>query len=80
MTCTPPHDPDDPQGHLNALEAAWLATDSTVARCPHCTVTSRMLPMPGAAWGLDVSHEPGCPENTDYDDEEPTLGLTSEAW
>jgi hypothetical protein len=59
------HDFTDPLSQLNAIEMAWLAADSTVSHCDHCQVTHRMLPMMGTAWGLDVSHEPHCPEQDD---------------
>lgn len=63
------HDHSDPLSYLNAIEAAWLASDSHVPRCPHCHVSYRMLPMTGNAWGLEVFHEPDCPE---HDDNQPS--------
>lgn len=58
----PPHDYDDPLGHLNGLEMArYLATHTL---CPHCHATGKPLPMSGTAWGLDVTHERGCPDAT----------------
>jgi hypothetical protein len=61
----PPHDPDDPQGHLNAIEAIWLASEEGVLTCPHCHLTKRMLPMSGNGWGVELEHQPGCPEHDD---------------
>jgi hypothetical protein len=69
------HDSDDPLAYLNAIEAIWLAADSTRPRCPHCRVEERMLPMTGNGWGLDVFHEVGCPDNPD-DEPQPTPPVT----
>lgn len=57
------HDHADPRSYINAIEMAWLASDSTVPRCLSCNVTYRMLPMTGAAWGLEVFHEAHCREH-----------------
>jgi hypothetical protein len=59
------HDFDHPHSHMNAVEMAWLAADSTVPLCPYCKATGKMLPMTGAAWGLDVHHEDTCPRHED---------------
>jgi hypothetical protein len=59
------HDHSDPLSYLNAIEAAWLASDSHITRCLHCHVTYRMLPMTGTAWGLEVFHQDHCPEHDD---------------
>ncbi len=60
----PPHDYEDPREYLNALE--WAAYADMHVLCRHCHATAELLPMVGTAWGLDVTHEPGCPDN--YDD------------
>lgn len=54
------HDFTHPLSHLNALEMAWLAADSTNPLCPTCSAVATMLPMAGCAWGLDVTHEDDC--------------------
>lgn len=59
------HDFTDPLSYLNAIETAWLASDSLIPRCPTCTEERRMLPMPGNGWAVDVIHEPHCPEHED---------------
>ena len=59
----PPHDHDDPQSYLNALEMAVY--EATTIRCVHCHATGKMLPMSGAAWGIEVFHEDDCPEHED---------------
>lgn len=64
------HDFTDPLGHLNALEAAWLAADSSNALCPHCSAMAVMLPMSGNGWGLDVTHEEHCPVICETDPDE----------
>ena len=61
------HDYDDPQAWLNGLEAALLA--ATGITCRHCHVTAKPLAMGGTGWGVEVFHEPGCP---DHDDNLPT--------
>lgn len=63
QTLQPPHDPADPTGHLNALEAALLAV--RLPRCPHCDDRREVLPMSGNGWGVETTHEPGCPEHED---------------
>lgn len=70
MTTNPwNHDSWDPMSHLNAIEAAWLASDKTVEWCHYCTPELHMLPMSGPGWGVEVFHEPWCPE---HDDNQPT--------
>jgi hypothetical protein len=60
------HDFDNPLSQLDALEMAWRAADSNAPGCSHgCSVTYRMLPMTGTAWGLEEFHEDGCPINED---------------
>lgn len=66
------HDFDDPQSQLSAIEMAWLAADSTVPRCPHCNEERHLLPMPGTAWGVEVFHEPHCPN---HEDNQPAAGF-----
>jgi len=63
----PPHDHDDPQGYLNGLE--WTGYLATTVLCPHCHATGKPLPMTGNVWGVELFHEPGCP---DHDDNVPT--------
>jgi len=59
----PPHDFEHPWSYMNALEmAVHLATTSL---CPHCEATGEVLPMTGTAWGIDVTHEPGCLDHED---------------
>jgi hypothetical protein len=55
------HDSDDPLAYLNAIEVAWLAADSTNPMCRHCAATATVVPMSGAGWALDVTHEDDCP-------------------
>jgi hypothetical protein len=57
------HNSDDPMAFLNAIETIGLA--ATLPPCPHCTMTTKMLPMTGSGWGLDVIHEPECPLHED---------------
>jgi len=57
------HDSDDPMAFVNAIEAIGLA--ATLPPCPHCTMTTKMLPMSGTGWGLDVTHQSGCPLHED---------------
>lgn len=59
------HDHNDPLAFLNAIEAAWLASDSTIPRCPHCQEERHMLPMSGNGWGVEIAHEPHCPSHED---------------
>lgn len=65
------HEHGHPDSYLNAIEVSWLAADSKVMLCPHCTATTKMLPMSGTAWGLDVHHEADCP---DHEDNQPATG------
>ena len=56
----PPHDHGHPLSYVNALEmAVHLAT---TARCPHCDASGSLLPMTGTAWGIEITHEPDCPD------------------
>jgi hypothetical protein len=57
------HDPDDPMRYLNALEIALLA--ARLPQCPHCTVSTEMVPMGRSGWALGINHERGCPEHED---------------
>ena len=59
----PPHEPDHPMAHMNAVEANQLATAPGALVCPHCRVEKRMLPLTGAGCGVEVFHQPGCPEH-----------------
>lgn len=46
----PPHDGHDPQGYMNALEAAVLAARLTP--CPHCMMHRMVVAMSGNGWGV----------------------------
>ena len=59
----PPHDYEDLQGYLNGLEAALLA--ATAITCHHCRATGKPLAKTGNGWGVEVFHEPDCPDH-DY--------------
>jgi hypothetical protein len=68
MTVNPPHDYDDPQGYLNGLETALLASERGALDCshyPHCHITKRVIAMSGPGWGVELFHEPHCPEHDD---------------
>lgn len=57
------HDPADPLGYLNAIEAAALC--ARLPACPHCYDTRQVIHMSGAGWGVETTHEPTCPNHED---------------
>lgn len=66
---------DSVENTLNRLEAAIGAT--TYPPCRHCHSTTRPLMMTGNAWGIEVFHEPACPE---HEDNQPAVEATAEQY
>jgi hypothetical protein len=57
------HDPNNPMSFVNAIEIIGLATK--LPPCPHCYRTTKLHPMTDVGWGLELFHEPDCPEHED---------------
>lgn len=55
------HETDD--AYIRKLDAAMLAVG--LPPCPHCNERRRVIEMSGGGYGVETTHEPGCPEHED---------------